>query len=177
MMVVRATQRLRRYLPPIQNVDLLSDRALGDWYGNRLVVDRQPLLLLMNAETLLTILLPARDLKTLPQRLSAIVAARLRRLNMPPEIIERETKVSAPARIAVTLDRSLLGSLTQFTQAVPQFLPSGGWDETSLPFVEARLANTPCRAGRRRDEVIWPARDSIRILVKWWAKESWEHRV
>ncbi len=61
MAILRATQKLRRFLPD-PGVDApSSDTALGDWYVNRLVVDRKPLLLLVGSDALLPMLLPARE--------------------------------------------------------------------------------------------------------------------
>src|SRR3972149_6891191 len=55
MVVLRATQKLAKVLPPSADAAAESDTALGDWYVNRLIVDRQPLLLLVSARSLLAI--------------------------------------------------------------------------------------------------------------------------
>jgi hypothetical protein len=44
VVVLRATQKVLRSLPPATTVAVETDTALGDWYVNRIVVDRQPLL-------------------------------------------------------------------------------------------------------------------------------------
>lgn len=43
---LRRTQKLARALPLSSESPPPPDTALGDWYVNRLVVDRRPLLLL-----------------------------------------------------------------------------------------------------------------------------------
>jgi hypothetical protein len=52
MVVLRPTQKLQRALPVTAAKDVESDTALGDWYLNRLVVDRRPLLLLVSRKGL-----------------------------------------------------------------------------------------------------------------------------
>lgn len=172
MVALRATKKVLRYFPPAEAVTDRSDGALGDWYANRLVLDRRPLLLLVSSASLLAILIPGRELRTIPERLPAIVGARLRRLGVPPGIIQAEVGAMAPSKVAVTVDRSVLGSVVDFTKAVGHYLPIGGWDESSLPFVEVRLGETPCRVTGRMDDTIWPARDAQRLLVERWSLHS-----
>ena len=57
-------------LPSPSAIVAVSDTALGDWYVNRLVVDRQPLLLLVSSSSLLPLLMPARGVRSLPERLA-----------------------------------------------------------------------------------------------------------
>jgi hypothetical protein len=53
MVILRPTKKLASLLPAAQPVPVCSDTALGDWYVNRIVVDRQPLLLLVSSTSLL----------------------------------------------------------------------------------------------------------------------------
>lgn len=75
MVVLIATQKVRRYLPKDSEEPDESDTALGDWYVNRIVVDRKPLLILVSSASLLSILTPARSVRTLPDRLRELVTA------------------------------------------------------------------------------------------------------
>jgi hypothetical protein len=56
VVVLRATQKVLRSLPQSEGELGASSNALGDWYVNRLVIDRQPLLLLSGSVRLLTVL-------------------------------------------------------------------------------------------------------------------------
>ncbi len=87
MIVLRATQKVLRLLPQSGHSGGASDTALGDWYVNRIVIARQPLVLLVSEKSLLSILTPARDVKGLPERLPEAVAARLRRLGLDEAVI------------------------------------------------------------------------------------------
>lgn len=165
MVVLRPTRKLHRSLPPTAEEGAASDTALGDWYVNRLVVDRRPLLLLVSAGSLLPILVPARDVRSLPARLAGLVGARLRRMDISASWIAREIQTMSPVRIGKTVDRSVLGIMVDFAKSVPVFLDVGGWDETSLPFVEEGLARTPCYAGRRFEEVVFPDKKTPELLA------------
>lgn len=165
MIVLRATRKVLCFLPPTQEADPTpSDTALGDWYVNRIVVDAQPLLLFLSSRSLLTIIEPARGLRTLPTRLPELVGARLRRLGIAPSIVEAELAVMNPVLVAPTRDRVALGYLVDFAKAVPVYLPIKAWDTTTLPFVEARLAETPCHLGK----TIFPEMAAKTLLSERW---------
>jgi len=168
MVVLRPTRKLFRSLPPWPSPVAVSDTALGDWYVNRLVVDRRPLLILLSARSLLAVLTLARDVQALPERLPRLVADRLGRLGVAERLIRAEVGAMTPVSIAPTDDRSVMGTLVDFAKVIPDCLEVGGWDETTLPFVEARLAETPCHAARRFEEVIFPERDAPTLLAKRW---------
>jgi hypothetical protein len=170
MIVLRATQKILKGLAELDIKAETSDTALGDWYVNRIVVDRQPLLLLVSSLSRLAILVPARDVKNLPDRLGAMVAGRLERLGVPQGIIEAEVKEMQPVRVGRTQDRSVTGQMVDFAKAIPYYLPVNGWDEAALRVVEDRLGKTPCLCGRVSAEAIWPAREALRLLVDRWSR-------
>ena len=160
-------------LPTAEAVPARSDTALGDWYVNRIVVDRRPLLLLLSSASLLPLLLPARDVRTLPDRLGELVAARLRRWAIETRAIDAEQQAMAPVAIGPTVDRSVLGIMVDFAKAVPYYLEPGGWSEHTLSLVEDRLAETPCHAARSPDRVIFPDKKAPELLrEKWLADEQ-----
>lgn len=165
MVVLRATQKLLPRLPAPEAGARESDTALGDWYVNRLVVDRQPLLLLLSSRSLLPVILPARDVRNLPRQLPNLIAARLRRLDVPDDLIIPELAAMAPVVIGRTISRSVVGVMVDFAKLIPLHLEPGAWDENTLAQVEAQLARTPCHASSRDDEVIWPDRDTPALLA------------
>jgi hypothetical protein len=168
MVILRATRKLLRVLTESADGGATSHTALGDWYVNRLVVDRKPLLILLSARSLLPVLMPAREVRALPDRLPDIVGARLNRLGVAPSLIEAELAAMTPVIVAKTVDRSVLGIMVDFAKTVPYYLEAGRWDESSLRFVETRLAETPCYAGRRFEEVIWPKKKAPELLAAQW---------
>jgi hypothetical protein len=107
MVILRPTRKVLKILPCSAEGDFLSDTALGDWYVNRVVVDRKPLLILLSSRSLLPIVLPARDIKSLPGRLPQLVAGRLERLGISGSLIDAEVAAIPPVHIAKTTDRSV----------------------------------------------------------------------
>src|SRR4051812_35981225 len=168
MVVLRRTRKLQRFLPVSVSSPTQSDTALGDWYVNRLTVDRRPLLLLVSAHGLLPALVPARDVSSLPERLSDIVAVRLRRLGVAASLVEAEMDAMKTVVVGQTIDRSVVGIMVDFAKSIPFHLNPGAWDETTLPFVEAPLAETPCHAGRRFEEVVFPEPRAVELLLARW---------
>jgi hypothetical protein len=146
-----------------------SDTALGDWYVNRLSVDRQPLLILVSSQSLLPILIPARDVRALPARLPEVVTARLKRLRIAEPLIQAEARAMLPVVVEPTVDRSVIGIMVDFAKAVPFYLDRGSWNESTLAFAEARLAETPCHAARRLHEVVFPDEVAPALLAARWS--------
>ena len=175
MVILRPTKKLRSLLPTAPTVPICSDTALGDWYVNRIVVDRQPLLLLVSSASLLPMLLPARDVRRLPERLGRLVEGRLRRCGIDVRAIEAELQAMGPVVIGATVNRSVLGIMVDFAKAVPYHLEPGQWSDDTLLLVEERLAETPCHSARSTDRVIFPDRKAPELLRgKWLANRPHE---
>lgn len=172
MIVLRRTGKLARDLSVLTDDGAAPDTALGDWYVNRFVVDRRPLLLLASERSLLPLIVPARDVKTLPERLPELVARRLRRMRIAESLIASEVRAMSPVRVGKTTNRSVVGILVDFAFNAPYFLERGAWDETTLPFVEAKLAVTPCYAGRPDNETVFPDQATRALLAARWADPS-----
>ena len=175
MFVLRATQKVRRTLPQSADDVAVSDTALGDWYVNRITVDRQPLLILVSSTSLLALLTQARDVKRLPSRVSELVANRLRRIGINEHLIRAEVQAMDRAVVGRTLDRSVTGQMVDFAKAVPYYIAMGGLDGSTLCFAEDRLGETPCRCGRSDTETVWPARDAARLLAERWSATKTVH--
>jgi hypothetical protein len=145
MVVLRATHKVLKMMPQTASSAEASDTALGDWYVHRIVVDRKPLLLFVSSESLLAILTPARDVKTLPGRFPGIVADRLGRPAVDRDLVDAEAAAMSTVRVGRTRDRSVLGQMVDFAKAIPYYLPVDGWDASDLRATEERLGETPCR--------------------------------
>ena len=170
MVILRPTRKLNSLLPATEVIPTSSDTALGDWYVNRVVVDRQPLLLLVSSTSLLPMLIPAQNVRGLPARLAALVEARLRRCGLDDRTIAAETLAMASVAVGPTVERSVLGIMVDFAKAVPYHLEPGQWGETTLRIVEERLAATPCHAALSWDRVIFPEKKAPEVLrAKWLA--------
>ena len=167
MVALRRTKKLERHLP-VQEIGDPSDTALGDWYANRLVIERQPLVLLVSARSLLPILVWARDVETLPMRLPELVRGRLTRLGVASKWIEMEIEAMNPVRVGKTVDRAVLGIMVDFAKSLPYHgtadvrKPEGLWE------LETWLEETPCYVSRRFEDTIFPDQATPNLLAARW---------
>jgi len=168
MVTLRATRKVLKYLSEKPDSARPPDTGLGDWYVNRLVVDRKPLLLLVSSLSLLAILKPARNVKELPNLLPDLVAGRLHRLGVDPNLINQEVEAMDPVEVGKTADRSVLGIMVDFAKMIPHYLPIGGWDQSWLPRIEEQLQKNPCHASRPFEDVIFPEQKAVDLLVARW---------
>jgi hypothetical protein len=152
----------------VREVSGRSDGALGDWYVNRLVVARQPLLLIVSSTSLLPMVVSARQVRSLPERLASIVEVRLRGLGVPSELIATELRSMQPVVTAATVDRSVLGILVDFAKAIPYYFEAETRRARSLAGLEAWLAQTPCHAGSAEDRVVFPDHKAMDLLRNRW---------
>jgi hypothetical protein len=166
VVILRPTSKLRKSLPvaPVDGVQ--SDTALGDWYVNRIVVDRRPLLLLVSSTSLLALLIPARDVRDLPRRLAESVGQRLARLGVPRRLVDAELQAMSSVQIAKTADRSVLGIMVDFAKMLPYALAAGFSDHAGLMEAEEFLWDNPCFAGS--PDVVFPRRRAPDLLSSRW---------
>lgn len=169
MVVLRGTGKALRYLPKPEVVEEDSDTALGDWYVNRIVVKRKPLLVLISSRSYLPIVVPAQEVRTLPERLPVLVAGRLHRVRGVSRAWERaERAAMEPVRVAKTADRSVVGILVDYGRNVPYHVGIGPMDETVMHFVEERLQRTPWNTSKRASDVVFPVEKTIELLEARW---------
>jgi hypothetical protein len=166
MVVLRPTRKLQKLLPVETDGEQHSDGALGDWYVNRFVVDRRPLLMIVSSASLLAAVEPARDIRTLPERLGAIVADRLYWLGVDQKVIDAEVSTMHPVRLAATRDRSVMGIVVECCKGAAYHLPINGWNDASLVEVEALLRQTPWHASKR--DVVFPQKKALELLNARW---------
>jgi hypothetical protein len=168
MVILRGTKKVLRYLAAVDASPGESTNALGDWYANRLVIARQPVLLLVSSNSLLPALVPARDVRGLPSRLASVVEGRLRRLGVREKLIEAEIGAMETVSIAKTSDRSVLGTMNDFARIIPFYLDPRYHADLTLESAEERLEETPCRSSKSYAECIFPDQKTVELLeLKW----------
>ncbi len=167
MVVLRATMKvLKRLAAPAPEVGP-SDTALGDWYVNRIVVDRRPLLLLVSSESRLPLLHDARNVRSLPERLPSLVLRRLEALSIPSEWIRKEVEAMDEVRVASTASRSILGQMTGYANDIWYWLPERAWTTGDLLSVEHKLEMAPCLLGRAHT-ALFPVQRTLEVLAAKW---------
>lgn len=119
MVTLRCTQKLLRRLGvPAKTGTSPPTTVLGDWYANILHTRPHQLVVCMNERTLLVVLVPARESKSLGARFREAVIAQLRRLGVPPAAIEAEAHAMSELAFRPTASRSVLGCLREATFAL-----------------------------------------------------------
>ena len=173
MVFLRATRKVLSRLPaPTPGQVAQDDTALGDWFVNRVVVGRKPLLVLISSNSLLPILLPAKNVRTLPVRLPALVSKRLARLGMADVLIRAEVSARDPVVVGPTNDRSVLGILTDFSGMLPVYARWEPPTEAGLIEIEGKLGNTPCFASRKLEDTVWPERKAAELMWRRWSSSA-----
>jgi len=143
---IRCTQRLlARLSGSTPDVDApRSTTALGDWYANTITVGRLRLILCTSERTLLTVLIPAKDLRSLPDRLRDAVARMLIRLEVPPGEIAREKREMMWHQLGRTASRQILGSMNDFAFLAETYIRDDG-PAADLDDIAMLLNRAPCR--------------------------------
>jgi hypothetical protein len=117
--------------------------ALGDWYVHLVNFGRQQVVLATSERSLLTVLLPARELRaTLESNLVRAVQQLLVALEIPAIAIAREIAAMRPMAYAKAVNRRVLGSINEFVFQLGAY-QYGAEDTLGLAL---RLADTPMSA-------------------------------
>ncbi len=141
MVALRCTKKLLARIGPPSLVSEPTTTLLGDWYAQPLAIGHQRLVLLISEHSRLPVIMPGRDLKHLATNFPDALARVLLALDIDASAVAREVRETRAAVIAATNNRSLLGTLTDFSFMLKWW----GRDEPEADLVEAalRLSRTP----------------------------------
>ena len=115
MVTLRCTQKLLRRVPGQHSGSTpLPTTLLGNWYANLLFRKPQQLVLCVSERTLLPVIVPAKEIQTLPGRLSDAVREVLIALGVAPGLADREHAQMQQLFFGRTENRRILGSLNEF---------------------------------------------------------------
>lgn len=118
MFTLRCTRKLLERLRASPGVALEpSTTRLGDWYATLVYERTEQLVLCVSERSLLPVLPPAKEARTLVPRFRNALAEFLACLGVPPAEIERERAEMADVRISRTASRQILGSMNDFLRA------------------------------------------------------------
>jgi hypothetical protein len=143
LFTVRCTAKLIRRIPSVApEIERSPSTALGDWYGNLLNVGHSRLILFTSEASLLSLIVPARDITSMVVRLIEALAVLLAVGGVDQPLIDAEIRQMAEYQIGRTRSRSVLASINDMAFHGRSFIelhPS--W---TLLDVECRLAIMPC---------------------------------
>lgn len=113
---------------------------LGDWYATLIHAPRLQVVLVVSERTLLPVVVPAREARTLVPRFRVALAAMLLRLDVRPSVVEREMRAMDEVAVGKTRSRTVLGSMNDFIR----MSKGHPWPPRSLEELSLELASAPC---------------------------------
>jgi hypothetical protein len=142
MLVLRATKRLRQRIgsPTVMEGEQ-STPLLGDWYATALPW-RPQVALLVNATTLLPVLIPLAPAATMTARLADQIGIVLAAHGTPDVTIQAELEHMRDCWIAPTINRSIVGVMNEFAFLANTYCAAACPNLLNLAI---RLAATPCQ--------------------------------
>ncbi|MGH8768861.1 MAG: DUF6933 domain-containing protein [Burkholderiales bacterium] len=137
--------------------------ALGNWYANLIYVGRAQLVMATSERSLLTVLLPAADLrKALVTNLGELTFLLLQEIGINPDRAAEEVNAMQPALIARTESRSVLASMNDFALALDWH-----WRDGLAPMeIMLRFAETPKSALAQEGRPYGNPADVTRTLLE-----------
>lgn len=143
MYALHATRKLldRLKQPAASAPPDLPTTRLGNWYATALFW-RPQVVLAVNERTRLPVLLRLAPVATVVDRLPDALAAVLAELGIPQALIDDEVAAMRDVSIAKTANRSVLGTINDFTSLAEHAIAQGHGAE--LLDLALWLAGTPC---------------------------------
>jgi len=146
--------------------------ALGDWYVNLVQFGRQQVVMATSERSLLTVLLPARDLRqSLVPNLQRAAQELLTVLGIPPETVRREIAEMQPAAFASAVNRRVLGSMNEFAWQAGAYLSR---TDDALELAR-RLSETPMSAVGSKARLGIPADVARELIEVYYAASPFRH--
>jgi hypothetical protein len=165
MMTLRCTARVRDRLrlPETLPEPPPSTGRLGDWYVHLVRFARPEFAIATNERSLLTVLFPARELRTtLAPNLRAAVGPLLEFLRVSHEAVAREIAAMEAVAFGRASNRHVLGSMNDLAFQASVHLARGD----DLFTISRRLAETPMSAiGAKRSDYGYPGEVACELLA------------
>jgi len=141
MVIIHGTQRFRDRVTAVPAAEVeTSTTILGPWYATVLRW-RPAVALFVNASTLLPVFMPFAPTRTLLDRFPVAVAEVLAAHGVPTLVITEETAAMSTCRLAPTANRSVVGTMNDFSFLADHHRGDFAGDLLGL---SVRLAETPC---------------------------------
>ena len=116
---------------------------LGDWYANVLFCRPQHLILCVSERTLLPLVIPAKPLASLEQRLPLAISELLTAFDIAPDQVNTELRAMQPVAYGPTANRRLLGTHNDLMYLLSVAIEDHPHE--SLLTRSLWLADTPCK--------------------------------
>jgi Domain of unknown function (DUF6933) len=140
-----------------------STGRLGDWYVHLVRFGRPEFAIATSERSLLTVLFPARALRTtLASNLRAAVGSLLESLGVSGEALAREIAAMEPVTFGRATNRRVLGSMNELAFQASVLLARGD----DLLTISRQLADTPMSAiGTKQGDYGYPGKIACELLT------------
>ena len=119
MIVIRATAKLLPRLGELVSDPAPSTTVLGDWYVKPFPVAQRRFIVLASEKSRIAVLMPGRDVASLPRAFPPVMAQVLAGLGIPPDAVAREVEACQDYAVATTVgNKSMLGTLNDHAAMV-----------------------------------------------------------
>ncbi|MFL5541091.1 MAG: DUF6933 domain-containing protein [Longimicrobiaceae bacterium] len=146
-MILRCTQRLLKGSGLEIEADPPQPEAvLGEWYAHTvsLPFPGRGLVMYVSANTLLTVLVPGRAVRTTLPVFRQRMPLLLRRLELPGDWVDAQARAAAEVLVARTKDRRVIGSMNEIANlAWAQAEVHSSFESLDLDRLESWLARVP----------------------------------
>jgi hypothetical protein len=158
--IVRDRLRLAAQLP----ATVQPTTRLGNWYVHLERFGHQQIVLATSERSLLTVLLPARELReSIEVGFQAALAELLIALQLPAHVVNRELAAVQPISFASATNRRVIGSINEFARQL-HFYVTSARDPLDLSL---RLSETPMSAVGSKSNYGLPAEVARDLLMSW----------
>ncbi len=119
MITIRPTAKLaKRMGVKLQSTNQTSTTVLGDWYAHSVVFESKQLILCISSTTRFCLVMKAAPYASFPQRFPKALEELLLAIGVKEESVQKELGEMKDIILAKTIDRSILGSLTDNKQCL-----------------------------------------------------------
>jgi len=133
---------------------------LGDWYARIVATRPRHLVLCTNERSLLCVVIPLAPQNHLLDRFVEVAQHRINQIPAPADARMKERAALADVRLGRATNRSVIGSMNEFTYAVNAWFEHGSADD--LEALGLWLCDTPCFPLR----TTWPWREAEFLLTE-----------
>lgn len=137
---------------------------LGNWYVHLAWFGHQQIVLATSERSLLTVLLPSRNLRaTIAASFQAALAEFLPALQVPAQIVRRELAEIQPISFAAASNRRVIGSMNEFVWQLGSYLTR----TTDSLELSLQLSQTPMSAVGSKSSYGFPDVVARELLRSW----------
>jgi hypothetical protein len=119
---------------------------LGDWHANILFLGRSPHVIAVNDKSLITLVLPLKEARTVLDRWRAEVLRLIGRLGAPEEVLQAEADALQDVVVTRTTSRSSIGYVNEMARHCRGLYEDHG--ELRPEDVDLVMENLPCQVFR-----------------------------